>query len=300
MKNFLIGQHGSFSESKQRRDFKQGFYGVQGCQLDSAADIEKLVQVSNSQNFKIAVHFPLRGGIFNFRDPLFLSSDEEVRTEAFSAIESELEYLRNIKPAYVLFHYPKPVILDDSVDWSMWRFGDSSEYVYESSYTFESLKEKSEYLFKWLTEKSEEYDFVPVLEFDALNKYIYENNFLEELLSEYPKVKLCLDTGRLHLQDALDPNFNAEDVIRRFAKYTEVVHLWNTKVKGKVENNHYPVLPWLDPAEGWGPIGRFLEIIREENRDCLMMFEHRSDILTDEELDECYKWVESIMGGKHV
>jgi hypothetical protein len=188
--------------------------------------------------------------------------------------------------------------LDDRVDWSRWRFGDSSEYVYESCYAYEDLKEKSEYLFRWLTEKSEEYEFTPVLELDALNKYIYESTFLDELLQEYPKVKLCLDTGRLHYQAAIDPNFHAEDIIRRFAKYTEVVHLWNVKVTDKVEYNHYPVLPWLDPAEGWGPIGRYLEIIREENKNCLMMFEHRSDMLTDEELDECYKWVDDIMAGK--
>lgn len=298
MKNFLIGQHGSYDESKQRRDFKKGFYGVQGCQFDNEEEIDKLIKEAKDKSFKIAVHFPLRGGVFKFRDPLFTSSDDEVRTDAFASVERELEFLKKIKPSFVLFHYPKPVILDDRVDWSNWRFGDSSEYVYESNYSYEELKEKSEYLFRWLTEKSEEYDFTPVLEFDALNKYIYETAFLEELLNEYPKVRLCLDTGRLHLQDAYDPNFHAEDIIRRFAKYTEVVHLWDCKVTDKVEYNHYPVLPWLDPAEGWGPIGKYLDIVREENENCLMMFEHRSDILTDEELEQCYKWVDNKMKNK--
>lgn len=294
MRNFLIGQHGSFSESKQQRDFKKDFYGVQGCQFDNEEEIGRLLKEAKEKNFKIAVHFPLRAGVFNFRDPLVTSSDDVVRAEAFAAIENELEFLKEIKPSYVLIHYPKPVILDDMVDWSNWRIG-SSEYVFESNYSYEELKEKSEHLFKWLTEKSEEYDFVPVLEFDALNKYIYENTFLEELLDQYPKVRVCLDTGRLHLQNMLDPNFHAEGIIRRFTKYTEVVHLWNTKVTDKVEYHHYPVLPWLDPAEGWGPIGRYLEIIREENENCLMMFEHRSDLLTDEELKACYKWVDDII-----
>lgn len=291
MRNLLIGQHGSYSESKQRRDFKEGFYGVQGCQFDNKEEIEKLEKAAKEKNFKIAVHFPLRGGVFKFRDPLFTSSDEKIRAEAFASVENELEFLRNIDTSFVLFHYPKPVILDDAADWSQWRFGDSSEYVYESEYSYEELKEKSEYLFKWLTNKSEEYNFTPVLEFDALNKYIYETTFLEELLDEYPKVKLCLDTGRLHLQDAIDPNFHAEDIIKRFAKYTEVVHLWNVKVTDKVEYNHYPVLPWLDPAEGWGPIGKYLDLLREENRNRLVVFEHRSDLITDEELERCYKWV---------
>lgn len=71
------------------------------------------------------------------------------------------------------------------MDWNKWRFYDQREYVYENSYSFNEFKEKSEYLFEWLSKKSEEYDFTPVLEFDALNKYIYEYNFVEELLIKY-------------------------------------------------------------------------------------------------------------------
>lgn len=295
MKNFIIGQHGCYDEDKQQRDFRDGFFGVQGCLIEDEKDIKKLVSEAEKKNFKIAVHFPLRGGVFKFRDPLFLSPDDNARAEAFSSVVNELEYLRDIKPAFVLFHYPKPVILDDRVDWSQWRFGDSSEYVYESNYSFEELKERSRDLFRWLSIKSKQYGFTPVLEFDALNRYIYDSSFLEELLMEYPRVRLCLDTGRLHLQDAIDSSFNAEDIIRRFAKYTDVVHLWNVKVAEKVEYNHYPVLAWLDPGEGWGPIARYLELIRKENKACLMMFEHRSDLLSDEELDACYRWVDSLM-----
>jgi hypothetical protein len=63
-----------------------------------------------------------------------------------------------------------------------WRFIDSSEYTYEVDYPNHQFKKHSESFFKWLSEKSIEYNFTPVLEFDALNKYICEDNFIEALL----------------------------------------------------------------------------------------------------------------------
>ncbi|MGB7603937.1 MAG: hypothetical protein WBL93_00515 [Lutisporaceae bacterium] len=295
MKNFLIGQHGEFDQSKQNRDFRQGFFGVEACLLKSEEDIKRLQSEALEHKFQIAVHFPLRAGRSKLRDALFMSLDKDIREGAFLLIEEELKYLRQINPKYVLFHYPKPVVLDDTVDWSHWRFADSSEYIYQSSYSYDEFKEKSEYLFDWLTNKSEEYNFTPVLEFDALNKYIYKTTLLEELLARYPKLKLCLDTGRLHTQSKLDSNFDVEDIIRRFAKYTEVVHLSNNRVTDKVEYNHYPVLPKLNPKDGWASIDRYLQIIHEENKNCLFLFEHRSDLITDDELNECYEWVESLV-----
>lgn len=295
MRNFLIGQHGEFDQSKQNRDFRQGFFGVEACLLKGEEDIKRLQGEALKCNFQIAVHFPLRAGRSKLRDALFMSLDEDIREGAFLLIEEELKYLRQINPRYVLFHYPKPVILDDTVDWSNWRFADSSEYVYESSYSYDAIREKSEQLFDWLTSKSEEYSFTPVLELDALNKYIYDTTLLEELLAVYPKLKLCLDTGRLHTQNKLDSNFDAEDIIRRFAKYTEVVHLSNNRVTDKVEYNHYPVLPKLNPKDGWAAIDKYLQIFYEENKSCLFLFEHRSDLITDDELNECYEWVDSLV-----
>ena len=61
---------------------------------------------------------------------------------------------KQIKPQYILFHYPKPVILKENFDMKNWRFSDSSEYTYESEYPYEEFKKNSEYLFKWLSEKS--------------------------------------------------------------------------------------------------------------------------------------------------
>lgn len=194
---------------------------------------------------------------------------------------------------YVLFHYPKPVILDRRVDWSNWRFAHEMEYVREDSFSFDEFIEKSECLFKWLTDKSKMYQFIPILEFDALNRYVYESEIVEVLLQKYPRVKLCLDTGRLYLQEKIDAHFNARMVLRKFSKYAQLIHLWNACYEDGIKEYHYPVLPELDPKDGWAPIEDYLNIIVSENKEVKIQFEHQSDLISSEDLERCYAWVES-------
>ncbi|MNI03088.1 Xylose isomerase-like TIM barrel [compost metagenome] len=291
MNNFLIGQYGGFDYSKYNRDFKEGFYGIEACLFESEEDMKHLKNESALKGFHVGVHFPFRAGNSNLRDALFLSQDDRVRKEAFELIQRELDYLSSLRPSYVLFHYPKPVILDDRVNWSTWKFADRSDYEYESNYSFAELQEKSELLFEWLTEKSLAYDFTPILEFDALNRYIYETNYLEGLLDKYNRIKLCLDTGRMFLQEKIDPHFNTKYVLNKYARYAESVHLSNVQVTDHVQHRHYPALPHLNPAEGWAPIEEYLKIIIAENPNVKIMFEHRSDWISDDELEQCYSWV---------
>jgi hypothetical protein len=291
MNRFMIGQHHCFDDLKYARDFRKDFYGIEACMLESEGEIDKLIAISQRDNLKIGIHFPLRGWATKHRDPQFLIKDIDIREQFYKEMEEEFIYLQKIKPEYVLFHYPKPVILDNRVDWKRWRFGDKSEYIFESDYTIEELRESSEYLFCWLSEKAEEYNFTPVLELDALNRYIYDTNLLEDLLNKYPKVKLCLDTGRLHYQDRMDEYFDAKQIIKRFAKYAEVIHLWNVKVTEIVEKNHFPTLPSLKAEDGWAPIEEYMTIISQENKHAKILFEHASHLIGDEELQSCYDWI---------
>lgn len=43
--------------------------------------------------------------------------------------------------------------------------------------------------------------------------------------------------------------------------------------------------------DGWINIGEFLSIISSEDKDVKVLFEHRSDVLTDDELSQCYQWL---------
>ena len=296
MKNFMIGMYGKFDYVKFHRDFRKDFYGIEACLFEKEIDVENLANEAARNGFKFGVHFPLRAGKLRLRDQQFLSLNEDTKLDAYKSIENELKYIKNkgLNPEYILFHYPKPVILKNNFDMSNWRFADASEYIYEEEYPEKEFKKNSEYLFKWLTKKSLQYNFIPVLEFDALNKYVCEDDFLESLLEKYKKVRLCLDTGRLHLQHKIDTSFNDINIIKRFSKYAEVVHLWNVKVAGNLEYSHFPALPNLKPEEGWAPTEEYLRIIKEENKNVKIMFEHRSDLINDEELDICYSWTSKL------
>ncbi|NDI35466.1 sugar phosphate isomerase/epimerase [Chengkuizengella sediminis] len=295
MNNFMIGQYGSFDYSKFNRDFKDDFFGIEACLFAQEKDTLNLIKESQEKGFQIGIHFPLRSENIKVRDALFLSQNKKTREEAYKWIQNEMEYLTLVKPAYVLFHYPKPVILDDRVDWSNWRFTDLSEFVYESKYSFNELNEQSEQLFEWLSQKSEQFNFTPVLEFDGINQYVYNTDFLIELLEKYNNVKCCLDTGRLHLQDKLDPNFDAKSTIKKYARFAELIHLWNVQVNEQVVHSHFPVLPELKPEDGWAPIEDYLRIIKQENKNVKILFEHRSDLISDEDLERCYLWVDDIL-----
>ena len=114
------------------------------------------------------------------------------------------------------------------------------------------------------------------------------------MLEKYKRIKICLDTGRLHLQHKIDSDFDDIEIIKRFSKYTEIVHLWNVKVDSNAIG-HFPALPNLKPEEGWAPIEEYFKIIKEENKNVKIMFEHRSDLISDEELESCYSWIKEML-----
>ncbi|WP_314586023.1 sugar phosphate isomerase/epimerase [Paenibacillus terrigena] len=300
MNRFMIGQYGSYDEAKYERDFRAGFWGVEACLFEDDQDLEKLAQHAEERKFNVGIHFPLRAGRSKLRDALFLAQDDTLRADAYKLVQEELEAAMRVKPAYILFHYPKPVILDDHVNWSTWRFSDPAEFVMQSQLSLEELVNKSEALFQWLTERGEAYHFTPVLEFDALCPYLYESDYLETLLLRYPTIRVCLDTGRLFLQEQVDPNFDARQVIRKYAKYADVIHLWTLQYQdAQILHYHYPVLPEQKSEEGWAPIADYLRIIREEQPHVKIQFEHQSDLISEEDLSRCYAWVDAMLSGEH-
>lgn len=284
----MIGQFETFDIKKQNRDFREDFFGVEVTQMQSLDELQKLKDNINRKNLKIGIHFPLLKDQWRARDPQYLSKDKKTYEESIKYIESEFARAVEFNPDYILLHYPKPVILDDNVDWSSWRFYDDTEYYYESEISYNFFEERSRNFFKILSEQAIKYNFTPVLELDGLNKYVYETNLLEDLLDEYSNIKLCLDFGRLHIQDCIDDNFIGREIIRKFGRYTHLVHLWN----GKVDSDaHYPALKSLKVEDGWGDMKPYFKVMNEENDSYKVLFEHKSNLISDVELEECYEWI---------
>jgi sugar phosphate isomerase/epimerase len=295
MKRFLIGQFDKFDINRQNRDFRDYFFGIEINQMESLEELQILKDNIRDRNLKIGIHFPLLKNQWRARDPQYLSKDNISYEESINYMESEFARAEGFSPEYILLHYPKPVILDDNVDWSAWRFYDNTEYYYESEISFEYFKEKSRNFFKILSEQGKKYNFIPILELDALNRYIYETNLLESLLDEYSNIKICLDFGRLHIQNCIDDNFMWQKLIRKFGRYTYLVHLWNAKVDS---NGHYPALKSLRKEEGWGDMEAYFKILNGVNDTYKVLFEHKSYLISDEELEECYQWISRLVNGR--
>ncbi|MDO7907146.1 sugar phosphate isomerase/epimerase [Paenibacillus sp. JX-17] len=294
MARWMIGQYGFFDEEKYRRDFRPDFHGIEACLLAGEEDVERLIMEKEQRGIHVGVHFPLRAGMSDMRDALFLAADLHVREEAYALVRRELEYMQRLAPDYVLFHYPKPVILDERVNWGIWSFSDEREYIREGEMSLTDFKERSEFLFNWLSRQSEQYHFIPVLEFDAVNRYVYASDWVRELLDHYPRIRICLDISRIYLQARVDPNFDAISFIRNYASYAEVVHLANVRIQESQEYRHHPALPQLSPEEGWAPVEEYLRMIFKVNPAVRVLYEHRSDRITDDELEICYTWIQEI------
>jgi len=297
IKRFLIGQFEVFDIDKQNRDFRDYFFGVEATQMESLEELKVLRYNLRERNIQMGIHFPLLKGQWRARDPQYLSKDAVTYEESIKYMEEEFKRSQDFNPDYILLHYPKPVILDDEVDWSSWRFYDKTEYYYESEISYEFFEERSRNFFKILCDQGRKYNFTPVLELDGLNKFIYGTKLLEELLEEYPSIKLCLDFGRIHIQDCIDKNFKGLEIIKKFGKYTHLVHLWNAKVDS---NGHYPALPSLKVEEGWGDMGIYFNALNSVNNSYKVLFEHKSNLISDEELEECYRWVKELVNGGEI
>lgn len=110
MNRFMIGLHGGFDARKMERDYRDDFLGVECCSFGSEEDTGRLLAEQRARGLRIGVHFPFRSGQSRIRDALFLSQDSAVREEAYALVQRELDYLTGVRPDYVLFHYPKPII----------------------------------------------------------------------------------------------------------------------------------------------------------------------------------------------
>lgn len=291
MKNFMIGMFDKVDYGKYSRDFREEFYGIQAATFEDEAELRKLRELIDEK--KIGIHFPIVPEPLKCRDPLFLSPDAGDREASYRAFENELAIAARYDADYLLAHFPKPALLDRNADWSNWRFANAHEWMWEEEYPFETFARSCEEMFGRLSELQEKHRVKIILEHDAINKYLYEGTLLVDLLEKYNNIKLCLDTGRLHLQDKIDPSFDSFKFVEQYARYTYLVHLWDVKVSNSLEGGHHPVLPGHKVEEGWADTARYMDIISAANKDVKIMFEHRSDLISDDQLQSCYEWIGS-------
>lgn len=295
VKRLLIGQFGNYDATKHERDFRNDFFGVEACSMTSIDEIHKLVQCVNQEQCQLGIHFPFRSGQWRFRDPQYLSQDIKAREESYEYMNKELDFIQGYKPTYVLHHIPKPALITDELDLTQWRFGDSSEYMLEEDIDRYDFFMALEEFIRWFEEKGKVMSFIPILEFDFIHPWLYEDDSLIEILGRYPLIKLCIDFPRLHLQDELIKDFNPLDIIKKYGSCAWLVHLSQGRLLDNHTNNHYPALPSLKTEDGWADLNSYFHAMNSVNDSYKLLFEHRSDRITDQELEDCYTWTKELM-----
>jgi hypothetical protein len=74
------------------------------------------------------------------------------------------------------------------------------------------------------------------------------------------------------------------------------VHLWNVQVAATINNSHYPALRTLKVSDGWADVKTYFEILRQES-SFNVLFEHQSQLISDDELSDLYNWIDELYNG---
>lgn len=292
--NYYIGMHETIDYKKYKRDYFEHFVGIEFCNFESQEDVQDIHQLCLKDDLKIGIHFPLLKSSYRYRDPHINTPDDQMFNEALQAIESELITAKKLNAAYLLIHFPKPMVLDFKLNWQIAKFGDY-EVMSEEDITYESFYQLCQRGMAALQTLGQKYDIQIILEMELFNKWLYKTDMLSELLDQYAELKLCLDTARLHVIDQIDPSFNLYDFVKKHVKYTHNVHLANIHVDESITWGHHPPLKTLNTVEGWCDLEKLLGCFEGGDKKLNVLYEHQSTRITDQELKACYEWVENTL-----
>jgi sugar phosphate isomerase/epimerase len=288
--DYYIGMHEEFDSKKYDRDFHKMIKGIEFCNFTNENEMIKAWELSVIDDFKIGIHFPFLKENYKYRDPFISSTCQIEREEAFYAVEKELRQAAKMNAEYLLIHFPKPMILDLSHAWEKACTQDY-EVIDEKDAEYHTVYELAEYAISRLHKLSKEYEVDVILELDLINKWFYETDLLEHLLSKYDGVKLCLDSARLHVIEKIDPSFDSIEFAKKVSRFTSNLHLSNVQVKDTLYHRHHPVFPINKIEDGWSDVEAFLNVFKGHKQIQRVLFEHQSTRISELELKSCYEFV---------
>jgi len=225
-----------------------------------------------------------------YRDPQVTSIDKDESNEAFASIAYELEIAKKIEAEYLLIHFPKPMVLNDELYWSIVKYP-PSDGVFESTLDKRTFINECDLAMKRLNELSNQYNIPIVLEMEFINNWFYNETWFVELLRKYSCLSICLDFSRIHLQNYIDERFDDCDFIAMLSPYTSALHVANLKVDGIVFDRHYPAFSHLNEDDGWGDISSMISALSDSSKLRNILFEHRTDEISREDVVSCYEWI---------
>jgi len=289
---YMIGLFGGFDQAKFNRDFRPGF-GIEACMFPSEDDLIRLKDAAKTYKFKWGAHFPLINDHEQYRDPMITSTNKAVRRHAYDRIERDCALVACYGGRYLLIHGPKPNLIPSGFPIDCWKFDGPREYVYiKQPQDVDTMMDLMAQAIKHLGSIAQKHDTDIYIEQDIIPSGVEAAAFAE-LFANTKRVYLCVDIARLYLQSIVDPAFDPIAFAAAVAPVTRHIHLWNA-IPG-TDLYHMPIMPNQSPKDGWADIAKYAAVMKANDLQAQsILFEHMSEALTDQELQQCYDYAVSL------
>lgn len=277
-----------YGENLEREHWRGAELGM----LDGFPDVWGAVSEAEFHDWNIGVHHPL----FIKDGPEwchFFAADPAVRAAALEQAATSAQAAHHVGARYILFHFPAPGFQMPGVDHRAegWYFTHSLQRL--EDWTEAAVYDVSRRAFERFAAVQEQEKIRVVLEIDGPCPYFYEGDLFERLLTEFPDLTLCVDTGRLgllaktHRKDPLE-------LCRRWLPWTKHLHLhtslWDTS--GRF-HNHIPT-DASHTADRWPavtPAADIAELVMQAHPQSVVVLEHDPRAVSPERLEAAHAWV---------
>lgn len=236
-----------------------------------AEGLDGLRAFLNEQKLPFSFHAPLvrphyfpYSGVTSF----FINDDDERRKLTFELMEQSARDAKEWGAEYMVCHLT-------------WR-----EDTREEAKAWRLAHQGAEWL-SGLAESTE----VPIhIEFAGYAGAFYKPEHLVEVVSKYPNLGICIDTGHAFICSQLWGRDYLDD-IETMAPYAKSMHLWNTKgFEHWKSHGHVPLHPSQSPKEGWLDMVKTLEISFGHKKDLSLIHEYRIGD-TEDGIKEGFDWI---------
>lgn len=235
-----------------------------------------------SHDLAVSIHCPLVKPEWYPEPPTwaFLCDVEREKRELnLRMIRETMDMAQDLDAEYVVVHFPSP----PSTDVRGLSYAQLKEIAVESAYRLALL--------------SEEYQIPIHLEGFGPSPFL-NVEFLAEVVSRFPVLRYCFDTGHMNLsaqRDGLDLYRFAVEV----APYMGSLHLWNNRgMDDYLAFRHIPVHPSQNPAQGWVDIARILEATVKGRPSLPVIFESPNwypQALGNHDYRDGVRWVKRLL-----
>jgi sugar phosphate isomerase/epimerase len=209
----------------------------------------------------------------------FLCDIDEARMQlSLRMIQETLEMAVDFGAEYVVVHYPTPSWTDIS------------------NVTYDEQRKTAWQGALHLAELSQKYNMPVHIEGFGPSPFLAVD-FLAEVITEFPCLRYCFDTGHMHISANRD-GFDLYEFAQQMAPYIGSIHLWNNRgLEDYLKFHHISVHPSQKPEEGWADIAQLLRLIISNNSSSVIILESAiwyPEALGDYDFRDGVEWIKEL------